>query len=410
MSQGSEMVELAIPEAIAKFGGQITDVDSHEMMPTKVWEENFGAEVESLIQAYEKSIFARPENPNSQYVPEYQGDNLEITADSIWKIKGGRAPGATDMSRRLEVLDLMGISRQLVFPTSVGLMAAMLRTGYGNNLFKPATDLDVHEYSKELFRVHNDWAVRVQSVSSRLRPVAVVQADDVGGVCEVAEDLIRRGIRAFWFLSGELLGGRSPAHTDLDPLWEVMARNDVVATVHVGGEGGLLKTEEWSNAPWFENYKKALEIEADPWHMSIMHLAAQNYVATMVVGGVFERFPSLRFGAIETAAHWIGPLASQLDTSYENGHILVRNQRNTVLPRAPSYYINRNVRVSVFDFEPIDLYIKRFGLEDVYCFASDYPHVEGGYAPMDRFVEKLQPLGLETMEKFFVKNGQWLLP
>jgi len=45
----------------------------------------------------------------------------------------------------------------------------------------------------------------------------------------------------------------------------------------------------------------------------------------------------------------------------------------------PSEYLNRNVRVTAYSFEPIDRYFERFpDLADVYCFSTDYPHTEGG--------------------------------
>ncbi|NIB32271.1 hypothetical protein HBB16_11770 [Pseudonocardia sp. MCCB 268] len=49
----------------------------------------------------------------------------------IWKIKGPPAP-SVDMHRRLEVLDTMGIDRQLVFPTAI---AAMMVGGMNDTAF-----------------------------------------------------------------------------------------------------------------------------------------------------------------------------------------------------------------------------------------------------------------------------------
>ena len=72
--------------------------------------------------------------------------------------------------------------------------------------------------------------------------------------------------------------------------------------------------------------------------------------------------------------------------------------------------IARNVRVSPFDIEPVGEYVAMYGLEDVYCFASDCPHVEGGKKSVDKFAASLKPLGQRLMEKLFVTNGQFLLP
>jgi predicted TIM-barrel fold metal-dependent hydrolase len=45
------------------------------------------------------------------------------------------------------------------------------------------------------------------------------------------------------------------------------------------------------------------------------------------------------------------------------------------------------------------------GLEDVLCFGTDYPHVEGGNDIIERFGKRLSRLGRDVSEKFFVTNG-----
>jgi len=152
-----------------------------------------------------------------------------------------------------------------------------------------------------------------------------------------------------------------------------------------------------------------VEFNLSPWHLSVQHLPSQNFLATVVTGGVFERHPTLRFGAIELGAYWIGQLATNLDLWYENSQTFGARSVDR-LPHRPSDYIRRNVRVTAFFFEKVDEYIEQYGLEDVLCYASDYPHIEGGKDPMERLASRLERLGPEVMEKFFVTNGKYLLP
>jgi len=402
----------AVPQALHRYVGRIHDVDSHEQVPTILWAQEFGGEdlVAEIVSAYSNSVFADPKNPSTSHIPDYTGDTMEITPETVWRAKGARSPGAFDLHRRLDVLDMMGVESSLIFTTSVGLIGAAMRTGLRGGVVKPRPGLNVDDYTKQLFSAHNDWVIRTQKISPRIRPVAIVQTDDPDSLLASVDVLIQRGVRAVSFIQSELLGGRSPAHEDLDPVWALLASNDVPATLHLGADGGLFKTDAWSRAPVFEGYKVMAETSVDPWTMSTMHLAVQNFLATMVIGGVFERHPTLRFGVLECTAHWVGPLSQQLDMWHQNGYVNQRGKKNSLLPERPSDYIRRNVRVSAFDFEPIDDYMRRFGLSEVYCFSSDYPHVEGGYEPMLRFAERLAPLGEEVMERFFVTNGELLLP
>ncbi len=401
---------MTVSTALEPYIGRIVDVDAHEMMPTKVWTQEFGDIAAELVETYEASEYANTANPNNQYIPDFDTDATPINDDTVWNTKGPAAPGSTDLDRRVKVLDQMGISRQLMFPTSVGLLGAMLRTGHAGFLPKdPSTDIAT--YSRQLFDAHNEWAIRAQHVSPRLRPVAVLQAETPLEVLHMAQHLVEGGIRAVWFISSELLGGVSPAHSAHDEMWGLLEKNNVTAALHVGDGGKFLTTQDWGGAPVFAGFKQALEANLAPWHMASLHLPAQNYVQTVVLGGVFDRFPGLRFGAIEVGSFWVGPLAHQLDIISASGGIM-RSKKVYRLPEPPSYYFRKNNRVSAFDWEPVDRYIDMYreeGLEDVLCFASDYPHVEGGREPLTRFANKLERLGPEVMEKFFVSNGSFLV-
>jgi hypothetical protein len=55
-------------------------------------------------------------------------------------------------------------------------------------------------------------------------------------------------------------------------------------------------------------------------------------------------------------------------------------------------------------------YIEQFGMPEIYCYASDYPHPEGGRNPMGDIAGKVERFGPEVMRKVFVENGSWPLP
>jgi hypothetical protein len=66
---------------------------------------------------------------------------------------------------------------------------------------------------------------------------------------------------------------------------------------------------------------------------------------------VFERHPTLRFGAIELGSHWLGPLADNLDMWIER--VFARRTKD-ILSLKPSEYLARNVRVTPHNIvEPV---------------------------------------------------------
>ncbi len=400
------MAEFAIPDSVKPFAGRIIDADAHEMLPVQVWSEQFGAVTDRLAQTFGNHP---PDNPGGLNYPGYASDDTAIDEQSVWTLKGSRAPGAVDFNRRLDVMDFTGVDRQLVFPGGVAIMGSFLYNFPVEYGFMRDFDGDRKMYGRQLIDANNEWAVRTAAISSRLRPIAALMGDTPDELLRNARKLIERGIRAVWLMSSVPPGGVSPAHSGLDPLWALLADAQVTATLHIGSEGGFLKTDVWGDAEAFHGYKVGVEFDLSPWRLSIQHLPSQNFLAAMITGGVFERHPRLRFGVIELGSFWIGPLAQMLDLWHDNGETFGPNAGERLRLR-PSEYIARNVRVTAFPFEAVDDYIDRFGLEHVYCYASDYPHLEGGKFSMHRFAERLERLGPEIMEKFFVTNGTWLVP
>jgi predicted TIM-barrel fold metal-dependent hydrolase len=137
-----------------------------------------------------------------------------------------------------------------------------------------------------------------------------------------------------------------------------------------------------------------------------MHAALTNYLTVMTLGGVFERHPGLRFGAIECGANWLGPLLENLDMWLE-----VFPKAGAGLTMRPSEYLRRNVRVTPYHFEPIDRWMRQYPATiDMLAYGSDYPHVEGGKHSHTVLFDKIERFGDETLEKFFVTNAAWLMP
>jgi hypothetical protein len=106
-------------------------------------------------------------------------------------------------------------------------------------------------------------------------------------------------------------------------------------------------------------------------------------------------------------ASWLPATTERLDICTK---ALTRSERGG-LSMKPSEFVARNVRVNPMIFEPVDTLLERHpDMADVFCFGSDYPHKEGGRDCLRRYYEMVAPLGDDVVEKFFVTNGEWLMP
>jgi hypothetical protein len=77
----------------------------------------------------------------------------------------------------------------------------------------------------------------------------------------------------------------------------------------------------------------------------------------------------------------------------------------------PSEYVRQNVRVTPFWHENLPQIIDRYGLEEIWVFSTDYPHLEGSRDPIGKFRKHMNKINKPGYDyDFFVKNNELLFP
>ena len=370
--------------------GELLDCDGHLYLEPDVMEELVGAAGGGWIM---------------EYLRRYIGSEQDIEArsrarDDIWSVKGISALGASQASDRVEALDSIGIRSQLLFPNTT-LRELRMHTSEALEACARYNDYVI------------DWTGRT---AGRARAVCQINMTDIGWAVAELQRVIAKGSRGVLLPCAEPPGGTSPAHGDWDRFWRVLEESDTPAFIHIGA-GGLVSGD--ADDPMFPARQFAdadalrarfpdvpgAEERIGPFFIVVAHLAAEVFLACLTMGGVFERFPGLRFGVIEFGASWLGPLCDRMDR-----HASLLAKVGVHYPLAPSEYIRRNVRVTPFWTEPVDVLIERFGLRESYVFNTDYPHVEGGRHPVQSFHAMTERVGHGYTEDFFVRNGRLLFP
>ena len=146
------------------------------------------------------------------------------------------------------------------------------------------------------------------------------------------------------------------------PLWDAIARHELVAGIHFGGSPGNPPTPSGWPSYYFEEYAGMAQVFA-------------TQVTSLVAEGVFDLFPSLRVALIEAGFSWLPAHMWRFDKEWHNLRRLV-----PWVKRPPSEYIRAHIRVTV---QPLDAppnvrqlleVIDQVGCEDMLLYASDYPH------------------------------------
>ena len=118
-----------------------------------------------------------------------------------------------------------------------------------------------------------------------------------------------------------------PAYHDpvYDPVWAVCAELNMPVHTHSGGGPADLG----ANAP--------MEIMfTEGWFW------AGRPLWVMLLGGVFERHPDLRFAITENLSFWVSDMRRRMDENWEGAYALRKFGQLRSLPEKPSFYLDRN--------------------------------------------------------------------
>jgi uncharacterized protein len=337
------------------------------------------------IEAQQRDLVAAFDRLAAKHASdEYRADEeAEIMAR-----KNFAATGAFLAADRPRALDLLGFSSQLVFNT------------FHNRRLRDWEHRGDRELAEGVARAHNRGMVEFCSVDDRLLPTCYVPLADIDRAAGLAAEAIEMGAAALLVASG-CPPGHSPSHVGLDGVWARAQEAAIPVVFHVGGTGDLIEPGYFDNGlPVPPDFHGGEENFRSVDYMGIPGPPAQT-LATMIFDGVLERFPDLRIGVIEQGAIWVPSWMRQMESAFEAfGRHEERLQR---LSLRPSEYVRRQVRFTPYPTEDVGWIIEQAGAE-VALFSSDYPHVEGGRRPMERFEASLGDAPAEVRRRFYCDN------
>jgi predicted TIM-barrel fold metal-dependent hydrolase len=129
-------------------------------------------------------------------------------------------------------------------------------------------------------------------------------------------------------------------------------------------------------------------------------LSLWQTLSALVIDGVFDRFPRLKWGAIELGASWLPSLMRFLDSGVA---AFGKEERLQKLSAKPSEILRRQFRVTPYPHEDVRWILENSG-EEMVLFSSDFPHVEGGRNPLKRFNDSLEGVSPAARRAFYRDN------
>ncbi len=307
--------------------------------------------------------------------------------------KNFAATGGFIAGDRPRALDLLGFSSQLVFNT--------FHNGRLHDL-EHGGDLDL---AYAAARAHNRGMLEFCSVDPRLLPACYVPLADPGRAIRATTDALEQGAAALLVASG-CPPSFSPSHRDLFGVWDQAEEAGIPIVFHVGGTGPLIDPHYFVNGlPVPHDFHGGDENFRSVDYMGIPAPPAQT-LATLIFDGVLERFPRLHIGVIEQGAIWVPSWLRQMESAFDA--FSRHEERLQALSMRPSDYVHRQVRFTPYPTEDVGWIVAQGGA-DLVMFSSDYPHVEGGRKPVERFEASLGEVGEDVRERFYVDNFLFLM-
>jgi predicted TIM-barrel fold metal-dependent hydrolase len=214
-----------------------------------------------------------------------------------------------------------------------------------------------------LARAWNDWQIETWLAADDryLGSICANLADPVEAVKEIrrARSVSSRMIQVNVTGESHDLYG----HRRYFPVYEVMNELGLPLCLHPGAEGSLNSaTPVGRPSTYFE------------WH-TIIPLTFQAHLVSMVVEGVFERFPNLKLVLCEGGIAWLAHTMWRMDKNF-------KALRSTApwLRRAPSEYVFDHVRLTTQPLEEPQFAEQLLAIFDIVkaertlMFSTDYPH------------------------------------
>ena len=372
----------------------VHDADAHTMeLPNwfddyadkniqKAFRERFSGN-KGLAQTYFENI---DENHQTSAYQEKNEEELMIR-------KNYDALGSFNSKDRSEALDLLGVQSQLVFPTSPNVWLESLEHG---------DDIDMlYSVAEATNRAQIDFC----SDDKRLLPVTYIPLANIDRSIEIAKLAIQSGSSAL-LIPWACPKNHSTSHIGFEPIWSMAEESGIPILFHVGSADFVLpKAHSLNGMPKVKDFHGGEENFRSISYMAISSGPMQA-LSLLILDGVLERHPHLKFGVIELGSVWVPGFMKQLDSAFEA--FSRHEERLQGLSLKPSEYINRQVRVTPYPTEPTGWVIKEAG-SDIFMFSSDYPHVEGGRNPLARFEKSIEGMSHEAQDKFFRLNFESLM-
>ncbi|HUV09630.1 MAG TPA: amidohydrolase family protein [Acidimicrobiia bacterium] len=391
----------------------VVDADGHTMEPGELWTDRmdharWGDWIPRKVvedDVYETMYTGGVVRGGGRELLDQMAAAVGMTAKEFFDLlQSLRVPGGYDPHARLVDMDADGIDAAVLYPSQALFFGPS----------DPIAALRDVEFVTDCLRAYNDWiAEYCAAAPSRLFGMAGVPLQDVDrAVAEAQRAVGDLGLQGVFIRPSAYLFDRDGRelplnHSQYDPFWAACQELDAPIAlhpgVHIDTPGACRKFRLVAES---ENMM-VTNMAMDELHGgSGLGQAVGNTVDMVVtlgrllMGGVCERFPRLRFLFLEAGGGWIPTQLERMDEQVEAFPLERR-----WLSMLPSEYFRRQCWAG-FEAEEWNLAAcAEFLGPDRVLWASDYPHPEYHPGIVDELRARLEPLDAAARSRVLGTNA-----
>ncbi|WP_372006046.1 amidohydrolase family protein [Tistrella mobilis] len=278
--------------------------------------------------------------------------------------KDYHALGAFSGEERRLALDLLGLRRQVVFPSF-----AVVPVFYG--MQGPALAYGAA-------RALNRAIAAFCAGDARLAGVGLLPIDDPALARDEIEHIIRLGLRAVW-LPHQGLPDYAFHPRSLEPVWARMAEAGLVLACHIMPPPDVARQMAATGeiVPF-----EMLEGDDAPRSDQVVFVSerVEIFLSRLIFDGVLQRYPGLQCLIAEFGGGWVPGMMRRLDGAAAQ----IFRGAGRAPARRPSEQILDQCLFTPYHHEDVGALI-RASDSRLYAFSTDYPHIEGGRDPVASF-------------------------
>jgi predicted TIM-barrel fold metal-dependent hydrolase len=385
---------------------QVIDTDSHVTEPPDLWTSRVGKE---LLEFAPRVLHDDRANFDRWWIGDKRLGGVAASATAGWPepmpsyppTLDKAHPASWDPAERLKLLDEYGVWASVLYPNLLG--------------FSQYAFLALDEPLRtECVKAYNDFLIDFCSEDRRrLIPIMVVPYWDLDFTLSEVKRCIAKGHKGALFPSLFTKVGL-PGLSDQywDPLYSLAEDAGLPLNLHVAFQALMLEEEvraKLSRSSALSQQREADQRNAEAFAgAAAMAFEPMRAVTEILTSGLCDRFPKLKFVAVESGVGWMQHAIENLDWMWIGMGRRSRRPNQTM----PSDCFRRQV-YGTYIFEKESLFGVLESLQDNIMFSTDFPHpaslAPGPFCATDEspreVIERLNNVPIELARKVLNENA-----